>query len=216
MVSWWSRGLREGTSGCSSSLPLRGCSPPPPPSRQLRMLRFEPKISYWRQVTVVSEDKVEFSGAVVDVDKDAVTVLQVIKSKIKFKPWQITPLGWTFRCHGWIAAGHVYWRISEWWRSGLFFCSLILPSLWRVSSESPSLTFELWTDFVSLGKPSECHPSAFSQLQLDFSFSALESSWALLWFEKEWDLDWGHSHWFGTLQLFSRLRSSTQYFPDLR
>ena len=44
------------------------------------------KISYWRQVTVVSEDKVEFSGAVVDVDKDAVTVLQVIKSKIKFKP----------------------------------------------------------------------------------------------------------------------------------
>ena len=30
---------------------------------------------------MVSEDKVEFSGAVVDVDKDAVTVLQVIKSK---------------------------------------------------------------------------------------------------------------------------------------
>ena len=50
------------------------------------MLMFELKISYWRQVTVVSEDKVEFSGAVVDVDKDAVTVLQVIKSKIKFKP----------------------------------------------------------------------------------------------------------------------------------
>lgn len=35
---------------------------------------------------MVSEDKVEFSGAVVDVDKDAVTVLQVIKSKIKFNP----------------------------------------------------------------------------------------------------------------------------------
>ena len=86
MVSWWSRGLREGTSGCSSSLPQRGCSPPPLPSRQLRMLMFELKISYWRQVTVVSEDKVEFSGAVVDVDKDAVSVLQVIKSKIKFKP----------------------------------------------------------------------------------------------------------------------------------
>ena len=57
------------------------------------MLRFELKISYWRQVTVVSEDKVEFSGAVVDVDKDAVTVLQVIKSKIKFKPRQSIPLG---------------------------------------------------------------------------------------------------------------------------
>ena len=50
------------------------------------MLVFDLKISYRRQATVVSEDKVEFSSAVVDVDKDAVTVLQVIKSKIKFKP----------------------------------------------------------------------------------------------------------------------------------